>query len=205
MRIRPIRSVEVVIQQPVNRLFPYIGCGLGVGQLACVQVQQVMHPPPPRSAAGLLDQVSPGQMPDRPSRRTGRLTGQRRDGGRGNVGAGIGWQQPEQTRRAGIQLPVGQLERRRHRGCAGPAAIVIPQRLQPVHLIAELLSQLPGRKSSVRDQQRPGDPQRQRQPAAHPRQPGRRPAIGGDPVIAWPCCPQRLIQQRHPPPPHPER
>ena len=76
-------------------------------------------------------------------------------------------------------MPVGQVERRRDRRGAGAAAVVIPQRRQAADLIGQLIGQFRHGQGRVGGQQRGGDPQRQRQPAAHPRQPPGRLAVAG--------------------------
>jgi len=97
-----------------------------------------------------------------------------------------------------IELPIRQLECGRDRRGAGAADIVIVQRLQALYLVSELIGHIADRADWVGLQQRGGDLQGQRRPAADPGQPPRSLAIGADAVIAWTGRSQRRIQQRHP-------
>ena len=131
-----------------------------------------MHPPPARPGPGRFDQMRPHQPPQHPPRLHRQAA---RPAPRPppwtHPGPGLTGSSRNNRAAAVIQLPVGQLERRRDRRRAGPAAVVIPQRLQPADLIGQLIRQLRRGQGRVGGQQRRGDPQRQRQPAAHPRQP----------------------------------
>jgi hypothetical protein len=76
-----IRRAEVVAQEPVAGQLPLIHDSVGVGELAGIQVQQVVHPPPARRGTGSFDQMRLGKLTDRLPRLTRWPARQRRHQG----------------------------------------------------------------------------------------------------------------------------
>jgi hypothetical protein len=105
-----VGGVEVVVQCPVHGGVPL---GVGVDEVRLfgrVGAEEVVEGVP---AGGVLDdEVGPGQLGEQRPHRADRETGQAGRRVRGDVGAGVQPEQPEQSRRLLAQLEVGPGEHR---------------------------------------------------------------------------------------------
>ncbi len=183
-----LASCHIVAEEPVECwVTSFIICG----PLSRIESQEIVHAPAPSDSPG-LHQMCTTQLTDQPAAFGDIKAGQRGRGLGTDFRTGVERQQAKQLRRSRNEVLVGQVE-------SGPdtEASVVVEFFQAVLFCGQCFSQFGHGLVGIRDEQRCGDANGERQSTAQLPQPTRGLGVSADSVVFGVGGGQCLLEQFH--------